>query len=47
MCVYLRGKFELSSISVTSFRQGGGIILPPTPPQNEPLKPHPDQYLKK
>ena len=48
MCVYLRAKFEVSSISVMSFRQrGGGIILPPPPPQNEPLQPHPDQYLKK
>ena len=43
MCVYLRAKFELSSISVTSFRHGGGsgIILPPPPPQNKPLNPPP------
>ena len=24
MCVYLRAKFEVSSIILTSFRQGGG-----------------------
>ena len=24
MCVYLRDKFEVSSIILTSFRQGGG-----------------------
>ena len=36
--VYLRAKFEISSIILTSFRQG--VILPPPPPlpQNEPLK---------
>ena len=33
--VYLRAKFQVSSIILTSFRQG--VILPP-PPQNEPLK---------
>ena len=37
MGVYLRAKFEVSSIILTSFRQG--VILPPPPiPQNEPLK---------
>ena len=36
MGVYLRAKFEVSSIILTGFRQG--VILPPTPPQNEPLK---------
>ena len=37
MCVYLRAKFEVSSIILTSFRQG--VILPPSPqPQNKPLK---------
>ena len=42
MCVYLRAKFEVSSVVLTSFRQGGvlgeggGVI--PHPPQNEPLK---------
>ena len=49
MCVYLRAKFEVSRIILTSFRQrwkGGwvsgegrrGVILPQTTPQNEPLK---------
>ena len=51
MCVYLRAKFPVSSITQTSFRQrgagwggGGGnfILLPPPPPQKEPLKAHPD-----
>ena len=37
MNLYLRDKFQASSISLTSFRQGGGGI-PPPPPQNEPLK---------
>ena len=36
MDAYLRAKFEVSSIILTSFRQG--VILPPSPPQNEPLK---------
>ena len=39
MCVYLRDKFEVSSIILTSLRQqvgvGGNYILPP---QNEPIK---------
>ena len=44
MGVYLRAKFEVSSIILTSFRQGwgwggGGVILPLSqPPQNEPQK---------
>ena len=38
MGVYLRAKFQESSIIVTSFRQG--VISSPTPPQNKPLK-HP------
>ena len=39
MGVYVRDKFEVSGIILTSFRQGGGVILPPSPPpQNEPLK---------
>ena len=29
MDVYLRAKFDVSSVSLTSFRQG--VILPPTP----------------
>ena len=37
MGVYLRAKFEVSSIILTGFRLGG-VILPPPPPQNEPLK---------
>ena len=39
MCVYLRTKFQVSSTILTSFRLGGGggVILPPSP-QNEPLK---------
>ena len=36
MCVYLRNKFQVSGVILTSFRQVG-VILPP-PPQNEPLK---------
>ena len=45
MGVYLHAKFEVSSIILTSFRQGGvggGVIFAPPPPpplpQNEPLK---------
>ena len=40
MCVYLRTKFQVSSIIITSFRQGEGVILtaPLPPPQNKPLK---------
>ena len=34
--VYLRAKFEVSSIILTSFRQGGNFT--PPPPQNESLK---------
>ena len=35
MCVYLRAICEVCSIILTSFRQG---VIPPTTPQNEPLK---------
>ena len=35
MGVYLCAKFEVSSIILTGFRQG---LIPPPPPQNEPLK---------
>ena len=36
--VYFRAKFEVSSVILTSFRQG--VILPLPPPQNElPKKP--------
>ena len=40
MCVYFRAKYQVSSIILTSFRQGEVVILPPPlpPPQNEPLK---------
>ena len=31
MCVYLRTKFQVSSIILTSFRQGGGVILSQPP----------------
>ena len=48
MGVYLRAKFEVSSIILTSFRQGGGDnFMPPLPPpQNEPLKGPPRLGLK-
>ena len=36
MGVYLRGKYEVSGIILTGFRQG--VILTPPPPQNEPPK---------
>ena len=36
MGVYLRTKFQVSSVILTSLRQG--IILPPVPPQDGPLK---------
>ena len=29
MCVYLLAKFEVSSTTLTSFRQVGEVILPP------------------
>ena len=35
MCVYLRANFQVSSIILTSFRQG--IVLPP--PSNRKTKP--------
>ena len=45
MCVYLCAKFEVSSIILTSFKQGEGegegvILLAPPPPhlKSEPLK---------
>ena len=37
MGVYLRSKFEVSRIILTSLRQGE-VIVPPAKPQNEPLK---------
>ena len=41
MNVYLRANFQVSSISLTSFRQQGGNFTPPTPLshlKNKPLK---------
>ena len=42
MGVYLRAKFEVSSIILKGFRQGWGNFTPtptpPPPPQNKPLK---------
>ena len=41
MCVYLRVKFKVSSIILTSFRQGLILSPPPPPthtPRNETLK---------
>ena len=35
MGVYLRAKFKVSSIILTSFRQGEGIILPLPPPTSK------------
>ena len=35
MCMYLRAKLE---VSYRVLDRGGGAILTPTPPQNEPLK---------
>ena len=42
MSVYVRAKFEVSSVILTSFRQRG---IPP-PHQNEPLKSPPRLTLK-
>ena len=47
MDVYLRAKFEVSSVILTGFRRGGeGVILPSPPPQNEPLKSPPRLGLR-
>ena len=56
MCEYLRAKFEVSSMILTSFRQEGGgeeFNAPPIPlrthtlsPQNKPLKSPPRLGLK-
>ena len=47
MCVST--KFQVSSIALTSFRQGGNFTHPPPPPppQNEPLKSLPRLGLNK
>ena len=45
MGLYLRVKFEVPSIILTSFRQGGGNFTLPLP-QNEPLKSPPRLGLK-
>ena len=38
MCVYLRAKFAVSSIILTSYSRGeGGIILQPPPPPTSKL----------
>ena len=37
MSMYLNAKFQVSSMTLTSFRQGV-ILPPPPPPQNKPLK---------
>ena len=45
ICVYLRTKFEVSNIILTSFRQGEGGS-PPPPPESESLKSPPRLELK-
>ena len=39
MSVYLRPKFEVSSIILTGVRQGGGVILLPPTSKGTPKKP--------
>ena len=50
LCVYLRTKFQVSSIILTSFRSGGHFNPPPPPlpptPQNGPRKSPPRLGLK-
>ena len=43
MDVYLRAKFEVSGLSLTTFRWGN---FTSPPPQNEPLKSPPKSGLK-
>ena len=39
LCLYLRAKFQVSSIILASFRQEVNFTTPPPPPpQNEPVK---------
>ena len=45
MGVYLRAKFEVSSVIVTSFRQRVILPSPPPPPQNRTLKSPPRSGL--
>ena len=46
--MYLRAKFEVSSIILTNFRRGGNFTPPPSStPQNERLKIPPRLGLKK
>ena len=47
MGVYLRAIFQVSSIILTCFRQGGEGNFIPTQPQNEPLKSPPRLGLRK
>ena len=44
MRVYLRSKFQVSGMILSSFRHGGKFTL--FPPQNEPLKSPPRSGLK-
>ena len=39
MCVYLRTKFEVSSVILAGFRQGGGFNPPNLPSKLTPKKP--------
>ena len=43
---YLRAKFEVSGVILTSFRQGGRANFTPPPPQNEPIKTPPSLGLR-
>ena len=48
MGVYLLAKFEVSSIILTSFRQGGGgVILPPPSPTSKQTPKNPTQIRVK
>ena len=44
LCLYLRAKFQVSSIILASFRQEVNFTTPPSPPppQNEPVKSPPN-----